>query len=215
MKIVRGDLLKLGAEGQFDVIVHGANCQCVMCAGIAKAIRDVFPEAYEADRRTPKADRSKLGTISFAQVWRDGRPLWVVNAWVVVWVPGCQRRGHQGDARNELCLNRLFALPRLAQCHYKAWTRIGVRRRTVEAQSTLRCGGSWDPPLRPKRAHPHDHFHAPAQRARGACPLAGEVQLGSAALLARVVEPLPRLAEFASVVSTGDDAPASSFSCAR
>jgi hypothetical protein len=39
MKNLTGDLLKLAIEGRFDVIVHGANCQCVMGAGIAKAIR--------------------------------------------------------------------------------------------------------------------------------------------------------------------------------
>lgn len=81
MKILKGDLLKLGINGHFDVIVHGANCQCVMGAGIAKAIRDVFPEAYGADLETPKGDRSKLGTISFVQVWPNDRPLWIVNAY--------------------------------------------------------------------------------------------------------------------------------------
>ncbi len=81
MKIVKGDLLKLGIEGRFDVIVHGANCQCVMGAGIAKAIRDAFPEAYEADCKTAKGDRAKLGTISRAQVQRERRSLWVVNAY--------------------------------------------------------------------------------------------------------------------------------------
>lgn len=81
MKTVKGDLLKLGIEGRFDVIVHGANCQCAMGAGIAKTIREVLPEAYEADLETPKGDRSKLGTISFVQVFREGRPLWIVNAY--------------------------------------------------------------------------------------------------------------------------------------
>ena len=39
MKVLKGDLLQLALEGVFDVIVHGANCQCSMGAGIAKAIR--------------------------------------------------------------------------------------------------------------------------------------------------------------------------------
>jgi O-acetyl-ADP-ribose deacetylase (regulator of RNase III) len=81
MRILKGDLLTLANEGRFDVIVHGANCQCVMGAGIAKAIREVFPEAYQADLETPKAARAKLGTISFAEVQRGGRTLWVVNAY--------------------------------------------------------------------------------------------------------------------------------------
>jgi len=81
MKIIKGDLLELASEGRFDVIVHGANCQCAMGAGIAKVIRKVFPEAYDADLQTTKGDRSKLGTISSVQVWRDGRPLWIANAY--------------------------------------------------------------------------------------------------------------------------------------
>jgi O-acetyl-ADP-ribose deacetylase (regulator of RNase III) len=81
MKTVRGDLLQLAESGSFDVIVHGANCQCTMGAGIAKSIRETFPEAYEVDCATPRGDRAKLGTISCAEVSRSGRAFWVVNAY--------------------------------------------------------------------------------------------------------------------------------------
>ena len=52
-----------------------------MGAGIAKGIRAEFPEAFEADLATVKGDRSKLGTISFARVEREGRRIVVVNAY--------------------------------------------------------------------------------------------------------------------------------------
>ncbi|MGN6548075.1 MAG: macro domain-containing protein [Aureliella sp.] len=81
MKIVRGDLLKLALDGQFDVIIHGCNCQCEMGAGVAKAIRATFPEAYEADRQTAKGDRSKLGTISSTTVKRNGHDITIVNGY--------------------------------------------------------------------------------------------------------------------------------------
>ena len=81
MQVVRGDLIRLAEAGRFDVIVHGANCQCAMGAGIAKAIREHFPEAYEVDRRTAKADRAKLGTISCADIVRGGLHFVVVNAY--------------------------------------------------------------------------------------------------------------------------------------
>ncbi len=81
MKTVRGDLLKLGLDGRFDVIVHGCNCQCVMRAGIALAIRNTFPEAFAADCATTKSDRKKLGTISVAPIERNGRSLVIVNAY--------------------------------------------------------------------------------------------------------------------------------------
>ena len=81
MTVIQGDLLELALEGEFDVIVHGANCQCTMGAGIAKAIKETFPEAFESDRATKKGSRAKLGTISFARVARHGRELVVVNAY--------------------------------------------------------------------------------------------------------------------------------------
>lgn len=81
MKTIAGDLLQLAIDGEFDVIVHGANCQCTMGAGIAKTIRILFPEAYKADLMTPKADRNKLGTISFVEVERSGVRFYVVNAY--------------------------------------------------------------------------------------------------------------------------------------
>lgn len=81
MKKIQGDLLKLALAGEFDVIVHGCNCQCTMGAGIAKSIKSLFPEAYEADCQTQKGNREKLGTISQASVNRGGIKLTIVNAY--------------------------------------------------------------------------------------------------------------------------------------
>lgn len=81
MKIVTGDLLRLAETGSFDVIVHGCNCHCTMGKGIALSIKTQFPQAYEADLRTSKGDRSKLGTISFAEVTFPAATLFVVNAY--------------------------------------------------------------------------------------------------------------------------------------
>lgn len=53
----------------------------VMSAGIAKQIRAQFPEAYAADRKTPKGSPEKLGTISTAQVQRGHHSFTVVNAY--------------------------------------------------------------------------------------------------------------------------------------
>lgn len=81
MKIVKGDLIKLATEHEFDVIIHGCNCMCKMGAGIAKTIKHQFPEAYQADLATTKGGRSKLGTISYAKVIVDNVPLTIVNAY--------------------------------------------------------------------------------------------------------------------------------------
>lgn len=81
MNVIQGDLIKLALEGYFDVIIHGCNCQCTMGAGIAKSIKTIFPEAYQADLATEKGDSSKLGTISTAKVERNGHNLVIVNAY--------------------------------------------------------------------------------------------------------------------------------------
>lgn len=80
MNIITGDLLHLALAGRFDAIVHGCNCQCAMGKGIALSIKNQFPEANEADLRTPKADRTKLGQISIAHINRPSAQFTVVNA---------------------------------------------------------------------------------------------------------------------------------------
>ncbi|MEL7256701.1 MAG: macro domain-containing protein [Pseudomonadota bacterium] len=81
MQIVEGDLIAMGAQGDFDVIVHGCNCFHTMGAGIAKFIASEFPEALSADRGTSKGDKAKLGTVSIATVQRGTHHLSIVNAY--------------------------------------------------------------------------------------------------------------------------------------
>ena len=45
MKTIKGDLIKLAQDGEFDVIVHGCNCMCTMSAGIAKQIKIIFSKS--------------------------------------------------------------------------------------------------------------------------------------------------------------------------
>ena len=56
MKYIIGDLIKMAESGQFDVIVHGCNCFCTMGGGIAAAIANNFPHAYEEDCNIHKSD---------------------------------------------------------------------------------------------------------------------------------------------------------------
>lgn len=62
-----GNLIDLAEEGEFNVIVHGCNCHHTMGSGIAREIRERYPQAYAADLTTPKSDRSKLGTYVAAE----------------------------------------------------------------------------------------------------------------------------------------------------
>ena len=81
MKEITGDLIQLFRAGQFDVIVHGCNCFCTMGAGIAKTIKEQFPEAYEADLTTVAGDKSKLGAYTKAKITMSGKDCYIVNAY--------------------------------------------------------------------------------------------------------------------------------------
>ena len=77
MKELEGDLIAFAKSGYFDVIIHGCNCFNTMGAGIAKSIKSEFPEAYQADLKTVKGSKEKLGTISYAK----SGSITVVNAY--------------------------------------------------------------------------------------------------------------------------------------
>lgn len=68
---INGDLIKLADTGMFQVIIHGANCQGVMGAGIAKQIVNRWPLVGKVDKETH--DRindplKMLGHFSMARV---------------------------------------------------------------------------------------------------------------------------------------------------
>lgn len=77
MKQVKGDLLALGKANEFDIIVQGCNCWNVMGSGIAKSIREQFPDAWLADQETLAGDRNKLGCYTIGMAGR----LVVINAY--------------------------------------------------------------------------------------------------------------------------------------
>ena len=64
MNTKKGNLITLAEQGEFDIIVHGCNCFNTMGSGIAREIRERYPEAYAADCQTEAGDRKKLGTYT-------------------------------------------------------------------------------------------------------------------------------------------------------
>jgi O-acetyl-ADP-ribose deacetylase (regulator of RNase III) len=78
MNIVKGDLIQMALQGQFDAIVHGCNCFCSMSGGIAYQIGRFFPKAEVADGKTWKGDSNKLGHCQYVRVSPN---LLVVNAY--------------------------------------------------------------------------------------------------------------------------------------
>lgn len=59
IQYVQGDLL----ASDCGVLVHCCNCFCTFGSGIAKQIREQYPQAWLLDESTQRGDRRKLGTI--------------------------------------------------------------------------------------------------------------------------------------------------------
>jgi O-acetyl-ADP-ribose deacetylase (regulator of RNase III) len=76
LKYTKGDLLEL-AITDFDVIVHGCNCQCMMGGGIAKQIARKYLTAEVVDFKTRAGDYKKLGTWTEVDVG----PFIIINAY--------------------------------------------------------------------------------------------------------------------------------------
>ena len=70
LKHATGDLLALAEAGEFDVIVHGCNCFNTMGGGIARQIRERYPEVAQADSKTKRGDYNKLGNWTSEEVIR-------------------------------------------------------------------------------------------------------------------------------------------------
>jgi len=76
--------LTLAEQGNFDVLVHGANCFTTMGSGIAGQIKSKYMSVYLADCKTRKGDYNKLGCYSIAEVTSKLNPKFkftVVNAY--------------------------------------------------------------------------------------------------------------------------------------
>lgn len=66
MEIIDGNLFKQKA----DVVMHQCNCFCTWGKGVALKMKEVFPEAFEADRIT-MPNKWKAGGFSYAKIERE------------------------------------------------------------------------------------------------------------------------------------------------
>ncbi len=84
---IKGNLIDLAEQGEFDVIVHGCNCLNTMGSGIAREIRERYPQAYDADTLATQQWQipvAKLGNFSTYATVGKGRPFVIVNAYTQV-----------------------------------------------------------------------------------------------------------------------------------
>ena len=65
-KEIDGNLITLSLEGEFDVITHGCNCQCVQGAGLApQMVKHFGTDTFELEQKQYKGDIKKLGQIDY------------------------------------------------------------------------------------------------------------------------------------------------------
>lgn len=65
----QGNLLDMAEEGQFDIVVQGCNCFNTMGGGIAREIRQRYPEVADVDSNTKRGDYNKLGNYTEGYAW--------------------------------------------------------------------------------------------------------------------------------------------------
>lgn len=75
---IKGDLITLAKQGNFDVIAHGCNCFCTMKSGIAaKMAKEFGCDRYPMEMPHFRGLINKLGQIE--SLYKDG--VFVVNAY--------------------------------------------------------------------------------------------------------------------------------------
>ena len=82
MKTIKGDLIKLAEEGEFNMIVQGCNCFHAQGSGLAGQLATKYPQVLEADKeQSHYGDKEKLGKWTEAIVEVNDNVFTVVNAY--------------------------------------------------------------------------------------------------------------------------------------
>lgn len=69
LKEIKGNLITLAYQGEFDVIAQGNNCFCVQGAGIAvEFVKHFSTDTFNLENIKYKGDRSKLGKIDYERL---------------------------------------------------------------------------------------------------------------------------------------------------
>lgn len=68
IKYVKGDAVQALLKGEVDYLLHCCNCQNNFGSGIAKQIKEMLPNAYEADCFAADNGTNKLGNVVLGNV---------------------------------------------------------------------------------------------------------------------------------------------------
>ena len=84
LKRIKGNLLDMADNGDFDIIIQGCNCFNAMGAGLAPQIAKRYPAAQDVDNATVRGNIAKLGNWTMA--WSSAydatiKPFKIINAY--------------------------------------------------------------------------------------------------------------------------------------
>lgn len=101
------DIVQATRDGQFDVIIHGCHCFCLMESGVAKLLADAFPVIRTADNATKRGDASKLGEYTYGVIDLPTRekPCVIVNGYSQLYYG---RKHHTAGGFDYAVLTRLL-----------------------------------------------------------------------------------------------------------
>ena len=122
IEIVQGNIFNSGA----DVICHQVNCRAAMRSGVAKQVRELFPEVFEAYRRhcntTPNSEL--LGSVQFCVIDERGNGRFIANIFAQedFGYDGKQYSDYEAlrealDVVNTRFAGKSIAIPYLMSCH--------------------------------------------------------------------------------------------------
>lgn len=132
LKYVKGDLIKMVMNGEFDIIIHGANIHNAMASGIAGTIRRELPAMVNIDSATTAGDIRKLGHFTIAQLVdfevKTGNPYidrpFGVNLYTQATIGGGPD-GNRDNVDYDALERGLYAL-NLMFCNYDVKPKIGI-----------------------------------------------------------------------------------------
>ena len=106
MNYIKGDLLSV----KRGIIIHGVNCQGVMGAGVAKAIRAKYPDVYTNYIRDIDLYEDCLGTVSWCYLYvgqSETRELAIASAFTQKYYGNDGEMYVSYDAIND-CMDEIF-----------------------------------------------------------------------------------------------------------
>ena len=127
-----------------DAIGHFCNAHCTMGAGIALRIKEKYPDAYDADLKTMRGDRDKLGTFSYAILPNNKH---IINCYTQFGFGMGRQTNYEAvysslEKANKFLISnglRTFGLPKNAGCRLGggSWTIVRAIIEDVFADSPL------------------------------------------------------------------------------